>query len=1588
MAEKSNEIKKGGVILKKISKLFLILIAVFMIVPGLAQAAKGAEGAREIIKRLEGKDRVETAVAVSKEVYKDGANTVILAGYEGEIDALTGTLLAAAKDAPLLLVRKNGLDRSLQDEIKRLGSKKIYILGGEKVISGEVENVLKRLNIKTKRLAGENRAETAIKIAQEVKDDGFIMDHVFLAEGYNNLVDALVVGPVSATRKTPVFLTKTYGLPEETKEALKILGVKKVTMLGGEKAISKEIENGLKESGYKIEDRLSGSNRYETAVKVAEKFFNNSSEGIIARGEAKAFADSIVGGYLGANKNAPILLSKAQEIERETQKFTRENLLKAYILGGEKAISKSVEKEVETAVKDLDIVVDTNTSLDKYYKRVRVVGDNAKLNLDGNTIKILEIEGKNNQVKNGQATNINIGKDSRNISLEDIKDNGQGQHDIAGGGEEGVTLKGDTNLKSPVKISSDTPVKIKEEGLKEGQGIKGKLIIDTGAQVTIATPVAEVEVNKNNKSIKIQANIGKITAGEDIKAEYDRTQGIEKPAIEEGQVSEKEPTATGPTIRPVSGISVTGDLVYGSTLTATPEPSNTTGTYQWKKSDSADGTYVDIDGASQKTYTLSSEDTGKFLKVEVIGTGIYKGKVTSIATEKITPIILSVTATANNKTYDGTADTTGSIALSGVLSGETVTATGTFAFDNKNVGTDKTVNVAGITLAGADQGNYRVNDAVITTSDIAPKTLVATARANNRVYDGTVDATGDISLSGVLSGETVIATGTFAFDNKDVGTGKTVNVSSVILTGDDAGNYGVNDTVITTAANITKKELTATATGAGKVYDGNTIGTGSIVLEGVVGSEKVTATGTFTFDNKNAGTDKTVTVADITLGGVGKANYTVNDTATTTNITPKPAEIIVDNPTIKYGSAYPTFGGTVSGLIVPGDLGTITYKEISEGKNSDGHLNVNDDPYTDLTAEYTTNDNYTVTIIPGTLTVTRKEVTITAASETFTYDGNSKSSSSAVVVGLVGKGESITPTVVGSITYPTKSPVVNEVKTYTTSLTNENNYIINKVNGELRMEKANIALTITADGDERVYNGNPLTKNTYQCAGSLGTNDILEVTITGTITNVGNVPNKITHVKVKNNSTIDVTENYNITTKSGSLVVKPATIVITAGSSEKVYDGNPLKNEYYTINGAFITGQGLASITINSAITNVGSTENKITGHTLNANTLVENYIINYVDGNLTVNKANQAAPTGLQGVKPTTYFSNDGKITGTNIAMEYKLSSASENDWKIANETEVTGLSAGTYYVRYKATENYNASLNATVTVNAGANVEQSAPTGLEGISPTVYGQENGKITGTTALMEYKKSESGTYIKATETETIGLVAGDYYVRYAARTGYNFGADTKVVITVGANAQQSAPTGLTVVPPSKLFSYDGKIEGTTSEMAYRILGGNNLGTPEGLRAGVYEVWYKAKEGFDEGIPAEIILLPPADGDPRLTEGTLGGKTITGDSLNSDYNWWKSWAYSNQYSPEILNVTVDKGSADLVLVAHNEVKKIEYFRWNDTRYSPGHTYWESPAVYGDSQPVTMAGLTNNIQIYVRITSKNDQPLYYCINVTVK
>ncbi len=257
----------------------------------------------------------------------------------------------------------------------------------------------------------------------------------------------------------------------------------------------------------------------------------------------------------------------------------------------------------------------------------------------------------------------------------------------------------------------------------------------------------------------------------------------------------------------------------------------------------------------------------------------------------------------------------------------------------------------------------------------------------------------------------------------------------------------------------------------------------------------------------------------------------------------------------------------------------------------------------------------------ATLIIDPKEVTVTAKSEEFVYDGKAHSDNNYTVSGLVGD-DAIEATVTGSITFPSESPVTNKLASYEFTAGKADNYTVTTVNGELTMTEASAEITITAADGEWTYDGSAHSDATVTLtAGELFEGDELVAEAEGSVTDVadtaaGNNTFKAGYKIMHGDK--DVTDNYAITVKAGTLTINPAAVTITAGSASKAYDGTPLTKDEASIEG--LVNSETATVKATGSQTSVGSSSNTYSIDW--GTTKKDNYTVTENLGTLTVTTA------------------------------------------------------------------------------------------------------------------------------------------------------------------------------------------------------------------------------------------------------------------------------------------------------------------------------------------------------------------------------
>ena len=266
---------------------------------------------KNAIQRLAGASRYETAVEISKAGFPDGSDTVVLAYGLNYADALAGMSLAKNMNAPILLTNLKTLPAETLAEIKRLKAKNVIILGGTGAVGEEVESALKKEGLKTERIAGATRFETATKIAEKMqKLSGKAPEDVFFVYGLD-YADALSVSTVAALKNAPIiYLTTKGNLNADTAAYLaKIKGsVKNAYIIGGEGVISNDM---MKKAGNALgvtPKRVFGVNRFETCVAVNEQFKDTLNGDMLCVATGMDFPDALAGGVYAALNKAPLFL--------------------------------------------------------------------------------------------------------------------------------------------------------------------------------------------------------------------------------------------------------------------------------------------------------------------------------------------------------------------------------------------------------------------------------------------------------------------------------------------------------------------------------------------------------------------------------------------------------------------------------------------------------------------------------------------------------------------------------------------------------------------------------------------------------------------------------------------------------------------------------------------------------------------------------------------------------------------------------------------------------------------------------------------------------------------------------------------------------------------------------------------------------------------------------------------------------------------------------------------------------------------------------------------------------------------------------
>ncbi len=333
------------------------------------------------------------------------------------------------------------------------------------------------------------------------------------------------------------------------------------------------------------------------------------------------------------------------------------------------------------------------------------------------------------------------------------------------------------------------------------------------------------------------------------------------------------------------------------------------------------------------------------------------------------------------------------------------------------------------------------------------------------------------------------------------------------------------------------------------------------------------------------------------------------------NLTASMVTITVNDAEKFFGEADPVFTGSItSGALVDGnDLGTISYYRTNTSEESVGvYMEV-------LSANYTANSNYDVTIMPGDFEIKDNSTgeELEAYGGAWLYDGNAHAVMANAPTGYtiyykVGTGE-------WSSTAPSVTNVSEGIVTVSVKALQEGNEDL--FTDDVTIQVTARSVTLTSGDATKVYDGTALLNHTVAESGDgFVQGEGATFNVTGSQTSVGSSDNTFTYTL----NEVTLAENYIIAKVLGTLRVTEGgnSVTVSSPDASKMYDGTALTTgeSSYTYSDTLVQGDVLTAM-VTGTITDAGTAANTITDIAIMRGTddVTSAYNITKEEGTLTI---------------------------------------------------------------------------------------------------------------------------------------------------------------------------------------------------------------------------------------------------------------------------------------------------------------------------------------------------------------------------------
>ena len=678
-------------------------------------------------------------------------------------------------------------------------------------------------------------------------------------------------------------------------------------------------------------------------------------------------------------------------------------------------------------------------------------------------------------------------------------------------------------------------------------------------------------------------------------------------------------------------------------------------------------------------------------------------------TIEVTPATLTVNTLDASKVYDGT-----QLIADGEISGFIGNESATFKTTGAITNVGSTDNSYEIVWDGtAEESNYTVNETIgkLTVTDYAGEITVKTI-GGTYTYDGKAHGA-KVEVSKLPAGYTLktaksTATVTNVKDGKvEAGCDELVIVNA---TGTDVTKK-LKIKSVKGSIQVVPREITVKTNSANKEYDGESLTAGGSV-KGLVGDESVVfkTTGSQLDNGKSDNTYNIKWTEDSSQATASKDNYKVKDEVGTLEVTAKSKKIV-----ITAGSDSKTYDGEAltsdkytytDDVLVKGDKLTVTTEgaitNVGETANKVKSYQVKRGDK-DVTANYTFGDSKN-----GALTVSKRDLTLTSASDSKVYDGEPLTNKNVEANGFV-KGEGATYNVTGAQSEVGSS---DNVFDYTfNDGTYGDNYNVTTITGKLVVtEEKGIVVTITEHSDKAKYDGKKHTVEGYDVT-SIKSNSkdtklykesdfSFDGDATASGTEAGCYEMQLKPSDFTNNN--KNFKNVQFVIVDGSLTIDPVeeeVVVHIAGVKDQVtYDGKEhsvsgynvtnISNDLYKKGYINVKTEAKASGT-EADTYNMGLTDKAFE----NANGNFTNVKFVVEDGLLEINPIENVIVTITENSNEVVYDGKEHTVAGYTVVSNNKL--YSKDDFAFNGTAKAEGTDVGTYNLNVKPADFANNNKN-----------------------------------------------------------------------------------------------------------------------------------------------------------------------------------------------------------------------------------------------------------------------------------------------------